>query len=83
MYLIDGRTKNVLDSINLGGNVEASPAVYNNTVVVGTRAQKIWGINISWQGKNMYKRAEFFSARLLHFYVFFKEKTLAFYFDMC
>ena len=47
MYLIDGRTKNVLDSINLGGNVEASPAVYNNTVVVGTRAQKIWGINIS------------------------------------
>lgn len=47
MYLIDGLTKTVLDSINLGGNVEASPAVYNNTIVVGTRTQAIWGVKIT------------------------------------
>lgn len=47
MYLIDGQTKTVLDSINLGGNVEASPAVYNNTIVVGTRAQAIWGVKLT------------------------------------
>lgn len=47
MYLIDGLTGQVLDSRDLGGNIEASPAVYNNTVVVGTRTQQIWGLNLS------------------------------------
>jgi outer membrane protein assembly factor BamB len=47
MYLIDGLTGKVCDSLNVGGNVEASPAVYNNTVVVGTRTQLIWGINLT------------------------------------
>ena len=47
MYLIDGLTGKVLDSLNVGGNVEASPAVYNNTVVVGTRSQLIWGVNLT------------------------------------
>ncbi len=47
IYLIDGLTGQVLDSRDLGGNIEASPAVYNNTVVVGTRTQQIWGLNLS------------------------------------
>jgi len=46
MFLIDGREGKVLDTINLGANIEASPAVYGNTVVVGTRGQKICGIKI-------------------------------------
>jgi outer membrane protein assembly factor BamB len=44
MYLLDGLTGEVLDSMNLESNVEASPAVYNDMVVVGTRGQKIYGI---------------------------------------
>lgn len=47
MYLIDGLTGEVLDYIDLGGNVEASPIVYNNNIVIGTRAQKIWGIPLT------------------------------------
>lgn len=37
---------NVLSSLDLGSNVEASPAVFNNTLVVGTRGQQIFGIKI-------------------------------------
>lgn len=46
MYLFDGLTGTVLDHLNVGGNVEASPAVYNSTVVVGTRTQMIWGVTL-------------------------------------
>lgn len=47
MYLLDGLTGNKLDSVDLGSNTEASPAVYENKVVVGTRGQLIWGITIN------------------------------------
>ena len=47
MYLIRGTTGEILDRITLGANIEASPAVYGNTVVVGTRGQRIFGIEIS------------------------------------
>jgi len=47
MYLIDGLTGKVLDHLDLGGNVEASPAVYNSTIVIGTRKQLIWGVNLT------------------------------------
>jgi outer membrane protein assembly factor BamB len=47
MYLIEGLTGKLLDSLNVGGNVEASPAVYNDTVVVGTRNQLIWGVKLT------------------------------------
>ncbi|MEG1763962.1 MAG: PQQ-binding-like beta-propeller repeat protein [Oscillospiraceae bacterium] len=47
MYLIDGLTGKVLDSLNVGGNVEASPAVFNDTIVVGTRTQSIWGVKLT------------------------------------
>lgn len=47
MYLFDGLTGEVLDYIDLGGNVEASPIVYNDTIVIGTKAEMIWGIPIT------------------------------------
>lgn len=47
MYLFDGLTGKLLDDINLGSNVEASPAIYNGKIVVGTRGQKIYGIQIT------------------------------------
>lgn len=47
MYLFDGRTGETLSYIELGTNIEASPAVYNNTIVVGTRSQKICGVALS------------------------------------
>ena len=46
MYLLDGKTGEVLDQMNLGGNVEASPAVFGKTLVVGTRTQKIYGVEL-------------------------------------
>lgn len=46
MYLIEGTTGNILDEISLGSNVEGSPAVFENMIVVGTRGQKIFGVRI-------------------------------------
>lgn len=46
MHLLDGRTGVLKDTINLGKNVEASPAVFENTIVVGTRGKKIFGIGL-------------------------------------
>ena len=48
MFLIDGRTGKILHSVNLSySNVEGSPAVYGNMVVVGTRGQQIYGVEIN------------------------------------
>lgn len=44
--LLEGTTGKVLSSVNIGSNVEASPAVFGNTVVVGTRGQKIYGLKV-------------------------------------
>jgi outer membrane protein assembly factor BamB len=46
MRLIDGKTGAIVDTLDLGTNIEASPAVYGRTIVVGTRGQKIYGITI-------------------------------------
>lgn len=46
MFLLEGTTGNVLDKINLGANVEGSPAIFENMIVVGTRGQRIYGIKI-------------------------------------
>jgi hypothetical protein len=35
-----------LDSISLGANVESSPSVYDDIAVVGSYAQKIFGVRI-------------------------------------
>lgn len=46
MLLLEGSTGKVLDEINLGANVEGSPAVFNNIIVVGTRGQRIYGVKV-------------------------------------
>ncbi len=46
MYLIEGTTGKILDRINIRANVEGSPAVYNNMIVIGTRGQEILGIKV-------------------------------------
>ena len=46
MHLFDPRTGLDLDMISLGGNVESSPSVYNDMIVVGSYAKKIFGIRI-------------------------------------
>ncbi|MBO5867413.1 MAG: PQQ-binding-like beta-propeller repeat protein [Oscillospiraceae bacterium] len=46
MSLVNGSTGEVLSTVNLGSNVEASPAVFGDIIVVGTRGQKIYGIKV-------------------------------------
>ncbi len=43
---IDGSTGKVLDTLYLGGLVEASPAVFEDMLVVGTRIKQICGVKI-------------------------------------
>lgn len=45
MQLVDAKGK-VVDSVNLGSIVEASPAAYNNMIVVGTRGELICGVKV-------------------------------------
>ncbi|MDR0271712.1 MAG: PQQ-binding-like beta-propeller repeat protein [Clostridiales bacterium] len=47
MFLLRGTTGEILHQINLGANIEASAAVYDNILVVGTRGQRVYGININ------------------------------------
>lgn len=44
IYLLDGATGKVLDKINLGSNIESSPAIFEDFIVVATRGGKIFGI---------------------------------------
>ena len=44
--LLDGKTGQILDGVDLGFLVEASPAVYGDTLVVGTRGKRILGVKI-------------------------------------
>ena len=47
LYMLDPDKGTVLDSFSLSeGVIEASPAVYNNMLVVGTRDSNIWGIEL-------------------------------------
>ncbi len=46
MHLFEAETGRCLDSADLEAIVEASPAVFENIAVVGTRGQKIWGVEI-------------------------------------
>ncbi len=44
--LIDGTDGKVLSTVKLGGLVEATPVVYENMLVVGTRGKQICGVRI-------------------------------------
>lgn len=49
LYLIEGTTGQVLHTLDLGGAVEGSPAVYNDILVVGTASKdnnKMYGIRL-------------------------------------
>lgn len=46
MHLMDPMNGDVLDTISVGANVEGSPAIYDDMVVVGTYAKKIYGVRI-------------------------------------
>jgi hypothetical protein len=47
VFLLDGRTGTLLSTFDAEKNIEASPAVYGNTIVFGTRGMKIWGVKIN------------------------------------
>ena len=44
--LIEGITGEVLSTLSLGSNIEASPAVFEDTIVVGTRGQQVFAIKV-------------------------------------
>jgi outer membrane protein assembly factor BamB len=46
MHLMDPKNGKILDTISVGANVEGSPAIYNDMVVVGTYAKKIYGVRL-------------------------------------
>lgn len=47
LRLIDGLTGKVIDSVKLNANIEGTPAVFEDMLVVGTRGRKIYGVRIS------------------------------------
>jgi len=46
LHLIEGKTGTILDDITLNGNIESSPVVFENHIVVATRGGKVYGIKI-------------------------------------
>lgn len=46
LQLVDGATGQLLDTMDLGAHVESTAAVYENTVVIGTRTNYIYGITL-------------------------------------
>ncbi len=46
VMLIDPLTGETLNSINIGSNIEASPAMFNDILVVGTRGMQVHGIKL-------------------------------------
>ena len=46
VFLLEGKSGKALNKINIGSNIEASPAVFENTIVVGTRGQKVYGLKV-------------------------------------
>ena len=47
LHLFDPNTGKDFSTLQLSQNIEASPAVYGNMLVVGTYAKKLYGIRIS------------------------------------
>ena len=47
LYLIDGVTGEILDTIQIGSLVEATPAIFGNKLVLGTRDEKIVCVEVS------------------------------------
>lgn len=46
LHLVDGASGTTLDTLKLDANIEASPAIFEDTLVVATRSGSIYGIEI-------------------------------------
>lgn len=46
LHLLDGKDGRIAHTLRLEGTIEASPAVYDDLAVLGTRAGKIYGIRL-------------------------------------
>ena len=46
VYLLNGKDGQVLNRITLDANIEASPAIFGDTIVIATRGGNIYGIEI-------------------------------------
>ncbi|MFZ5967309.1 MAG: PQQ-binding-like beta-propeller repeat protein [Bacillota bacterium] len=46
IFLLEGKTGEILSQINVGVNIESSPAVFNDILVIASRGGKIFGIKI-------------------------------------
>ncbi|MCR5206127.1 MAG: PQQ-binding-like beta-propeller repeat protein [Lachnospiraceae bacterium] len=46
LILFDAKTGNVLDTVNFGSGIEATPALYGNRLILATRSEKIFGVKI-------------------------------------
>jgi len=47
VHLVDGRTGERVSTVEVNGHIEASPVVYDNMIVIGTRGQVMYGIRIT------------------------------------
>ncbi len=47
VMLKDPMTGNTISSVNIGSNIEASPAMFNDILVIGTRGMQVHGIKLS------------------------------------
>lgn len=47
LYFVDGATGEVVSTYTLGTHMEASPVVYGNRIVVGTRGCEIYGLELN------------------------------------
>ena len=46
LLLMDALTGNILDKLNFGSGIEATPALYGNQLILATRSEKIFGVKI-------------------------------------
>ena len=46
LHLLDGKTGNLLQMLKLDGNIEATPVIFEDMLILGTRDKKIYGIRI-------------------------------------
>ncbi|KAB2953823.1 pyrrolo-quinoline quinone [Heliorestis acidaminivorans] len=46
IFLIDAEKGIIIDKINVGSNIEASPAIFNNQIVIASRGGKIFNIEV-------------------------------------
>lgn len=47
MFLINGQTGKIINTIQLDANIEASPAIFNENIFIATRNNSIYGLKIN------------------------------------